>query len=89
MVERQVEYMMKLLKHTKQQGARWADVKTGLMERHNVEIQEQLKQSVWDADCGNWYKTKSGKITNNWPSWTVAYWWTMRQPDYSDFEYGN
>lgn len=89
MVERQVEYMMKLLTHAKKKQARWVDVKADVMDRYNAEMQEQLKQSVWDADCGNWYKTSSGKITNNWPSWTVAYWWTMRQPNYSDFEYGN
>jgi cation diffusion facilitator CzcD-associated flavoprotein CzcO len=87
MVERQVEYMMKLLHRMKHLGAASVDVKKDVMDRYNADVQEQLKNSVWDADCGNWYKTKSGKITNNWPSWTVAYWWTMRQPDYTAFEF--
>lgn len=87
MVERQAEYLMKLIKEMKRQGAQSVNVRKDVMDRYNIQVQEQLKNSVWDADCGNWYKTDSGKITNNWPSWTVAYWRMMRHADFDDFEF--
>lgn len=86
MVERQVDYMLGLLSQMKARQAPWIDVQAHVMERYNTATQDQLKSSVWDAGCGSWYKTESGKITNNWPSWTIAYWWKMRRPNINEFE---
>ncbi len=41
--------------------------------------QRLMASTVWVASCRNWYKNAAGRVTNNWPSWTVRYWFdTLR-----------
>jgi cation diffusion facilitator CzcD-associated flavoprotein CzcO len=86
MVERQCDYAAacidKLLGHdlgslTVNEDAMWA---------WNERLQAQMKDTVWVASCESWYKNAAGKVTNNWPRSTLAYWWQMRYPDFADFE---
>jgi len=46
-------------------------------DRDDADVQRRVRQTVWVAACHSWYKTASGRVTNNWPSWTVAYWAEM------------
>jgi len=48
-------------------------------------VQAALAGTVWATSCGSWYKTASGKVTNNWKGYTLEYWWRMRRPDWSAF----
>lgn len=86
MVERQVEYMVRCVKSLVDRDLLYLDVKADVMADYNSHVQQDLKRSVWDAGCGNWYKTDNGKITNNWPSWSVAYWWRLRHAGLKDFD---
>jgi hypothetical protein len=62
------------------------DVRPAAMARYNRRIQRQLKTMVWDAGCGSWYKTRSGKITNNWPRFAFQYALSLRRPKWREFE---
>jgi hypothetical protein len=33
-----------------------------------------MASTVWVSSCRNWYKNASGRVTNNWPTWTLRYW---------------
>jgi hypothetical protein len=55
------------------------------MRKYNEDVQAELAKSAWAAGCKSWYKTASGKVTNNWSNFTVAYWWRTRRPDLSQF----
>ena len=33
-----------------------------------------MTTTAWAGSCRSWYKTATGRITNNWPSWTLRYW---------------
>jgi hypothetical protein len=55
------------------------------MARWNAELQGQLRGSVWNAGCTNWYKTDGGKITNNWYGPAVKYRWETRRPDLAEY----
>jgi len=57
------------------------------MARYNTELQHALARTAWSAGCHNWYVT-DGKITNNWSSRTIAYWWQNRRPNFDDYEFG-
>ncbi|MGH7287382.1 MAG: hypothetical protein ACREI8_05115, partial [Myxococcota bacterium] len=46
-------------------------VRPEAQERFNEEIQAALADSAWATNCGSWYKTASGKITNNWKGFTL------------------
>jgi cation diffusion facilitator CzcD-associated flavoprotein CzcO len=73
MVERQIDYILRLLKEMQGRGAGEITVRAEAQDRYNKVLQAVLKQSPWASDCGSWYKTESGKITNNWPHSTQDY----------------
>jgi cation diffusion facilitator CzcD-associated flavoprotein CzcO len=61
-------------------------VRSAAYERDDRVTQRLMAGTAWAGSCTSWYKDAAGRITNNWPSWTVRYWWdTLRiRPD--DFE---
>ena len=62
------------------------EVNPGVQRAYNDRMQGELAQTVWAADCDSWYKDAEGRISNNWPRSTAAYWWHMRAPDFADFD---
>ena len=85
MIERQVGYIMQCIERSRGRNLRTFEVREDAMVRYNAAVQRSLKKSVWDAGCESWYKTESGKITNNWPHSTISYWWRTRRPVWADF----
>jgi cation diffusion facilitator CzcD-associated flavoprotein CzcO len=85
MVECQVGYVLRCIEAMARGDVAALEVRHEAMERFNREIQARASETVWAADCGNWYKTESGKITNNWPDYTYRYRRRMREPDLRDF----
>ena len=90
MVERQLNLLLQALAAqtrcaTGTTGAAVA-VRPGAYLRDDRRTQRLLGRTAWAADCTSWYKDAAGRITNNWPTWTVSYWRdTLRlRPD--DFE---
>jgi len=86
MIECQVRYVTACIEEMRKQRLRWLDVKVEAMVRFNKELRRQLDKSVWATGCTNWYKTESGKITNNWSDFTIRYWWRTRKPKMAAFE---
>ncbi len=84
MIEAQVNYVMKCLKKLSQKKS--IDVKKSAMETFDKALQKGLEKTVWAADCDSWYKTKDGKITTLWAHCTLAYWWALRKPKFSDYD---
>jgi hypothetical protein len=47
--------------------------------RDDQRTQRLMTRTAWAANCRSWYKTATGRVTNNWPTWTVRYWYdTLR-----------
>jgi hypothetical protein len=47
--------------------------------RDDERTQRLMAGTAWVANCHSWYKAASGRVTNNWPTWTVRYWYdTLR-----------
>jgi cation diffusion facilitator CzcD-associated flavoprotein CzcO len=85
MIEAQVGYILECLHELSRSGRAFLDVRPEAQEAFNEEVQSALAGTVWATSCGSWYKTASGKITNNWKGYTLEYWWRMRRPDWSAF----
>ncbi len=48
-------------------------------QRDDQRTQRMMAGTAWVANCRSWYKSASGRVTNNWPTWTVRYWYdTLR-----------
>ncbi|MDP5052579.1 MAG: NAD(P)/FAD-dependent oxidoreductase, partial [Congregibacter sp.] len=86
MVERQVDYVVDCIDKLLSHELRALDVNKRVQRAYSERMQGELAQTVWVASCESWYKNAAGKVTNNWPRSTLAYWWHMRSPDFSDFD---
>src|ERR1035437_3109650 len=83
MVERQLNVVLQALAlHTEARcaGGVTADVVSTIevtadaYDRDDARIQRLMAGTPWVNGCRSWSKTASGRVTNNWPTWTVRYW---------------
>jgi cation diffusion facilitator CzcD-associated flavoprotein CzcO len=78
MVERQVNLILQALAvQTRSSGGTGTPVvgvTTQAYEREDRRTQDLVSRTAWVANCRSWYKNASGRVTNNWPTWTVRYW---------------
>jgi cation diffusion facilitator CzcD-associated flavoprotein CzcO len=86
MVERQVAYVVNCIDKLLTHELRALDINARVERAYNDRMQGELAQTVWVANCESWYKNAAGKVVNNWPRSTLAYWWHMRSPDFADFD---
>jgi cation diffusion facilitator CzcD-associated flavoprotein CzcO len=50
------------------------EVSNSASRRDDERTQRLMTSTVWVSSCRNWYKNASGRVTNNWPTWTVRFW---------------
>ena len=81
MAERQMDYAMQLIETLLKRDLLYIDVTPAAQARYNAELQASLSDTVWAAGCSSWYKDATGRITNNWSSSTISYWWHTRRVD--------
>ncbi|HKK22782.1 MAG TPA: NAD(P)/FAD-dependent oxidoreductase, partial [Pseudohaliea sp.] len=86
MVERQCRYVTACIEKLLAHDLARLEVNAGVQRAYNDRMQGELAQTVWASDCASWYKDAAGRISNNWPRSTAAYWWHMRGPDFADFD---
>ncbi|MCL4106034.1 UNVERIFIED_CONTAM: hypothetical protein GTU68_058340 [Idotea baltica] len=86
MVERQVGYVVSCIDKILSHKLTSLEINRSAMQSYNDRMQGQLADTVWVSSCDSWYKNAAGKVVNNWPRSTVAYWWHMRSPDFSDYD---
>jgi cation diffusion facilitator CzcD-associated flavoprotein CzcO len=87
MIEAQVRYLVACMEELRRSGRASLEVRAEAQERFNEELQRALAETVWATGCGSWYKTASGRVTNNWKGFTLEYWWRTRRPDWSAFRF--
>jgi cation diffusion facilitator CzcD-associated flavoprotein CzcO len=85
MLERQISYTLTCIRRLLAQGGA-LDVRPGAQAASNRRLVRELDGTVWAAACHSWYKTASGKITNNWSGPTVRYWARTAVPRWTDFD---
>lgn len=73
MLEAQFGYIMQIVKLIHDQQLKYIEVKKERSDEYNTNIQKALKGSIWTIGCNSWYKTASGKNTNNWPGYSFSY----------------
>ena len=85
MLESQARYVVEAVRMLARTRAGWMDVREDAQSEFNAEIQDRLADSVWTAGCTSWYRTPSGKVTNNWPGFTLEYRRRTRRPEPGDY----
>ena len=84
MIESQILFIMKCLQYMKNKKLNYIDVKESAMKSYNKKLQKKLSETVWASSCGSWYKTKEGKIINNYPGYGTEYYFMMSRPRYNE-----
>jgi len=87
MIECQTGYILDCLRQMRERGLAAIDVRRDAMRDFNARIQRELAGTVWARTDHSWYKTKSGRITNNWSGPTIRYWWKTRRADLAVYEH--
>jgi cation diffusion facilitator CzcD-associated flavoprotein CzcO len=72
MIEAQVGYAIDALRATRRLGVAALEVRPEVQSASSARVQERLHGSVWTT-CENWYRTESGRVTNNWPGYMIEY----------------
>ena len=72
MLEAQAKHMRQVIDRLEAGDYRSAEVTAAADEAYDQDIQARLEHSPW-ADCNNWYRHKSGRITSNWPGATLPF----------------
>lgn len=85
MLESQAQYIMSYMALLQEKNLAYLELKRERQSSYNKEIQSQLNQSIWNAGCTSWYKTASGKNTNNWPGLTFVYNYKTSKVDINDY----
>ena len=92
MVERQLNLVLQAMalqtRSLTTAGGASVAVTGGAYERDDLDTQRRMARTTWSGSCTSWYKDAAGRITNNWPSWTVRYWWDTLRIRGADFEVG-
>jgi hypothetical protein len=90
MVERQLNLVLQALavqtRAATETGTAAIAVGAAAYERDDRLTQRRMDKTAWSANCTSWYKDAAGRITNNWPTWTVRFWWNTLRIRSEDFE---
>lgn len=87
MLEAQADYIVKCLRELRRRKAKALDVKPAAQSDFNVQLQKDLEATAWAGECSSWYKTASGKITNNWSDDTATYRKRTARPEFRDYAF--
>jgi cation diffusion facilitator CzcD-associated flavoprotein CzcO len=88
MIECQTRYILDCLRQMRGRGLRWIAPRREVMDAWNRALEARLAKTVWARTDHSWYKTRSGRITNNWSGTTLEYWWRTRRADLSAYDCG-
>ena len=79
MLEAQIHWILEVVRDLVASNLTSVEVRPEAQDRDDAEVQAAAAGTVWAGDCRSWYKDASGRITNNWPHFTVEYWRRTRR----------
>ena len=81
-----VEYIVKCLDMLEEQGAATMEPKRDVHDEYNARVDAENNRMAWGMEgVTNWYKSDSGRVSQNWPFPLVDYWTLTRAPNPDDF----
>jgi hypothetical protein len=86
MIECQANYILDCIRRMNQSSIDAIDLRRDAMEEFDARVQRELADTVWATTGKSWYKTDTGRITNNWSGSTLRYWWTTLHADLDKYE---
>ncbi len=87
MIESQVAYVMSALRALRRNGARSMDVREDVQTDYNRRLHARLDGAVWSSGCTSWYRTRTGKNTTLWPTFTFTFRMLTRSVTVADYRF--
>ncbi|MFC9892591.1 flavin-containing monooxygenase [Nocardia sp. NPDC127579] len=72
MMESQARYIRQAVQYLADRPGHFLEVRPDLEQAYNTALQQRLARTPWNF-CTSWYRTASGRITNNWPGSQTSY----------------
>lgn len=86
MSECSAHYIIGALDLLRRRGASSLEPKVATHDNYNASVDEENVKMAWGLPgVTNWYKSESGRVSQNWPFPLVEYWQLTRQPNSDDF----
>ena len=86
MLESQIRYVKEAVLRLRAAPGISFNVRHQIQSYFNEKLQQALRSTVWAAGCKSWYIAESGKIVNNWSSFTFTYRRLTRHFDVVNYE---
>lgn len=86
MLEAQAKYIARKAKGLQAAPGRFISVKPQAQERFYADMTPKFDRFSWSGGCHNWYRTASGKVVNNWPERTRAYFDLLAREDDANYD---
>lgn len=87
MIECQLNYIVKCMEEVVRRNKGSIEVQTNAFLRFNEYADTRIRRTAFAENCDSWYKTKMGKIVNNWFGSTAEYWIRTAEPDFENFSF--
>jgi cyclohexanone monooxygenase len=86
-IEYEVDHVIGQIGRLADEGLAWIDVKSGAMAEYNEELQRDIaKIEPWQAGCGDYYRSASGRVVTQWPHRMSDLQRTLEAPDLEAYE---
>jgi 4-hydroxyacetophenone monooxygenase len=83
--ECEVNYLLNAIRHVVAEGRRTVEVTEPALERFSQWVDEGNRARAWGIpEISNWYKSKTGRVSQNWPYSLLEYWERSRRIDLDD-----
>lgn len=81
-----VNYVIDCLRIAAEVGATAIEVREEVYNRFNEEVDAANRMRAWGVEQSqSWYKSASGRVSQNWPHRLIDYWYATRHADPGEF----
>ena len=78
---------MKIIQEAEKNKWKSIDIKEGVEEEYNKEIQKKLESTIWvKGGCKSWYQDKDGKNRIIFPDFNFVFRKMALHPNFSNFD---
>jgi 4-hydroxyacetophenone monooxygenase len=82
-----VRYIVGCLKLLAETGSATLEPKEGVFDAYNDRVDAMNAKMAWGVpQVSSWYKSETGRVSQNWPFPLVDYWSATLKPNPADFE---
>jgi len=84
-----VHYVLECLRALLERGDQVMDLRPEVLDAYQATIDEANALMAWGVEgVDNWYKSPTGRVSQNWPLGTIEYWDLTRAPDPGHYRFG-